>query len=717
MDELQKTDLKKMLPTYLRAIGVTYRNNNMYNCPLCGSGTGKHGTAAFHVTEELWKCHACGKGGDIFTLAGELEKTTDFAKQVNAVYKALNIDEPRPNQERDYKMQQPIPQQKPSQNYTDFLRDCAQNGADYFKSRGLSAETISRFKLGTINTTTLSHYTASLQLSKGLRVGDVTIPYFNTKGEIVYFIARATNIEPNEKSNLPKFKKPPTEQAGAEPPYLTCDIATANEPIFITEAQIDALSIYEAGGKAVAVGGTGIDKLTADETWTTLKNSKLPVVLAFDNDEAGRKATNKAIETLKAAGVKYYLFPHVEGCKDINDILLNDRAKLVERVNEIKQECLPFIAHTIPTGELLDSIIAEINEDKEREAITTGFAGIDEILNGGLHPAFYVIGAISSLGKTALVLQIADNVAKQGRDVLFFSLEMSRKELVARSLSRGTCEYVNKFGTWYIDNKRVIPKAGLTVSNILLGNIANKEQAAALQYGQMMYKKEAGQHVYIAEGTGNVGYEEVRRMVAGHVFRHGIAPVVIVDYVQLLALADERNIADKQKIDQAIMELKRISRDFNTPVIGISSLNRQSYNEPMGMAAYKESGIIEYTADVLIGLNFKDLEKPIDETPADRKAGKARQQKDPLTVRAENDKKKKNAEPIEISFNVLKNRNGVTGKTTLHFISMFNYFEDAPKQKETAHKPQPATDKKGIETKQELDELAKLFGGEVIEVR
>lgn len=713
MDELQKTDIKKMLPTYLRAIGVTYRNNNMYNCPLCGSGTGKHGTAAFHVTGELWKCHACGKGGDIFTLAGELENTTDFAKQVNAVCQALNIDELRTSREEHKEMTTkntpPTEESKKATvNYTAFLKSCAANGADYFKQRGLSEETIKRFKLGTIDTTTLANYTANLQLSKGLRVGDVTIPYFNTKGEIVYFMARATNIEPNEKSNLPKFKKPPTEQAGAEPPYLTCDIATANEPIFFTESQIDALSIYEAGGKAVAVGGTGIDKLTADETWTKLKDNKLPVVLAFDNDEAGRKATNKGIEALKAAGIKYCLFPHVEGCKDINDILLNDRAKLVERVNEIKQECLPFIAHTIPTGELLDSIIAEINEDKERKAITTGFAGIDEILNGGLHPAFYVIGAISSLGKTALVLQIADNVAKQGRDVLFFSLEMSRKELVARSLSRGTCEYVNKFGAWYIDNKRVVPKAGLTVSNILLGNIAHKEQAAALQYGQMMYKQGAGQHMYIVEGTGNVGHEEIRRMVAWHTAKHGTAPIVVVDYVQLLSLADERNIADKQKIDQAIMELKRISRDFNTPVIGISSLNRKSYNDPVGFDAFKESGIIEYTADVLIGLNFKELETEDDETATDKKAGKAKGPKNPITVRNENNQKKKNAEPIEISFNVLKNRNGLTGSTPLHFISMFNYFEDAPKQKTKAHKSEAA---------QKAADFAKLFGGEVIEVR
>jgi replicative DNA helicase len=130
----------------------------------------------------------------------------------------------------------------------------------------------------------------------------------------------------------------------------------------------------------------------------------------------------------------------------------------------------------------------------------------------------------------------------------------------------------------------------------------------------------------------------------------------------------------------------------------------------MGMAAYKESGIIEYTADVLIGLNFKDLEA---EENADGDKRKP-QRKDPLKIRQDNDRKKKAAQPIEITFRVLKNRNGLTGKTDLLFISMFNHFEEAPKEKvkervQSFAKAFGGTVKE-IDTDKERQELAELFG-------
>lgn len=78
-----------------------------------------------------------------------------------------------------------------------------------------------------------------------------------------------------------------------------------------------------------------------------------------------------------------------------------------------------------------------------REYIPTGFINIDRKLGGGWEEGnLYVIGAESSIGKTSLLLQIGDNLSKAGADVLFFSLEMSRKELMAKSLSRVSFEKI-----------------------------------------------------------------------------------------------------------------------------------------------------------------------------------------------------------------------------------------------------------------------------------
>ena len=71
----------------------------------------------------------------------------------------------------------------------------------------------------------------------------------------------------------------------------------------------------------------------------------------------------------------------------------------------------------------------------------------------------------------------------------------------------------------------------------------------------------------------------------------GKTPLVIVDYLQIVAPYNER-ATDKQNMDKAVLELKRISRDFKLPVIAVSSLNRMSYGQRISMEAFKESGAI-----------------------------------------------------------------------------------------------------------------------------
>ncbi|MCL2355466.1 MAG: DnaB helicase C-terminal domain-containing protein, partial [Oscillospiraceae bacterium] len=70
----------------------------------------------------------------------------------------------------------------------------------------------------------------------------------------------------------------------------------------------------------------------------------------------------------------------------------------------------------------------------EAPAIPTGFKNLDDALDGGLREGLYVLGAVPSLGKTTFALQIADYIAKQGRDVLIYSLEMTKIRLTARSI-------------------------------------------------------------------------------------------------------------------------------------------------------------------------------------------------------------------------------------------------------------------------------------------
>ena len=662
--------LKPRLEEYLQAIGShkdKRAGKDMFICPLCHSGEGKNG--ALHVTGEKWYCHSCSNGGDIFTLAGLMNDTKDFKEQLKLVCDTLNISFTDTLQPKERKpMPQATPQQKPSINYTEFLNACSAIGADYFLQRGISAKTIQRYKLGTIDTATLAHYTASLKLSKGLRVGDVTIPYFDEQGNYIYFIVRATNIKPNEKSDYPKFKKPQSEHAGAEPVYNYPALFQKDKPVFICEGQIDALSIVDVGGEAIAVGGTGTDKLEQ-----YIKQIACPgLILALDNDEAGKRATEKITTLLNAHNIPYSVFQHQAGTKDINAALLQNKSKLAGQVTyynrKYSNDRHQAEANKLPASEFVQDLLNQIKERKQSKSISTGFSNIDELLDGGLREGLYFIGAVSSLGKTALVLQIADNIAAAGNDVLFISLEMARSELMARSISRRTYQYaLNTYPLdFFREGQGTIPTTALTTAGVLQGNIRQGNQAQAFEFAVNTYAHNEAQHLFIVEGVGNIGYKQVRQYIEQHQATHGTLPVVVVDYIQLLGIADESNASDKQKIDKAVMELKRISRDFNIPIIGISSLNRESYNKAMSMSAFKESGAVEYTADVLIGLQLNGIENKSAEF-------------DKLIQ--ENEDKIKKAMPIKVDFKILKNRNGRRGTTQLDFVSMFNFYDEATAEK------------------------------------
>ena len=92
-----------------------------------------------------------------------------------------------------------------------------------------------------------------------------------------------------------------------------------------------------------------------------------------------------------------------------------------------------------------------------------------------------------------------------------------------------------------------------------------------------------------------------------HLRLRGKRPVVMVDYLQILKPADPR-ASDKQNTDRAVVELKRISRDFDLPVVAISSFNRENYRSAVSMEAFKESGAVEYSSDAAKTRNPRQVE-------------------------------------------------------------------------------------------------------------
>jgi len=298
---------------------------------------------------------------------------------------------------------------------------------------------------------------------------------------------------------------------------------------------------------------------------------------------------------------------------------------------------------------LLDALTKYIDDSASRPVISTGFHTLDMALGdgkeaGGLTAGLYTIGAISSLGKTTFAMQMADSIAERGKDVLIIALEMSVFELMAKSISRITTETAET------------EKDRKTVQGILQGARYAKyseTERQTIDQAKAIYK-ETAKHLYFMEGIGDIGVVKVRQAIKRHIEMRGEAPVVIVDYLQILAPADP-HATDKTNTDKAVLELKRISRDYNTPVICISSFNRDNYSERVSMKALKESGAIEYSSDVVIGLQLKGAgEKEFDVDEA------------------------KSKDPREIEAVILKNRSGKTGQTVeFEYTPRFNLFEEA----------------------------------------
>lgn len=151
---------------------------------------------------------------------------------------------------------------------------------------------------------------------------------------------------------------------------------------------------------------------------------------------------------------------------------------------------------------------------------------------------------------------------------------MSRKELIAKTLSRITrlrCEG----NTENAKTARGILKADFNQAEHELFSQAVRE-----------YSGYAG-NIHITEAIGHVGVSEIRRKVEQFMkHNEGKPPIVLIDYMQILAPSSER-ATDKQNVDRNVTELKRISRDYQCPLIGISSFNRENYNEPVKISVRK----------------------------------------------------------------------------------------------------------------------------------
>ena len=581
---MNRNEAKKQIltntPSYLQAD----KTGRGYICPICGSGSGQNGTGITTKDGIHFTCWAgCFTSSDIFDIIGKKYSIPDFPGRLKKTADLFGL----PLEEQPYKQKKAgrqanihntlytseHTQQDIRNSYytakdadaaepdlTSFFLQAAKaiDRTDYH--RGLSSETLRRFNIGYVSDW---KHPKSPKMKPSPRLIIPPCPHsylarYAGEGDYIDYKGRKAN----------------KSKVGRTRIFNLDAVWQAQQPVFIVEGEIDALSIIDVGGEAIGLGSiSNVSRLLS-----SLKGRRIrqPFIIALDNekDPEVRNRVEAAVQRLREgfeqAGIECYPLPSSSlygAYKDANEALTADRSVFTEKVNRILDRIETVEAENLEAEKeslqqeavayTLDSFRQSIEDSKTAAFYPTGFPALDGLLDGGLYAGLYCVGAVSSLGKTTFCLQMADHIAAGGKDVLIFSLEMARNELIAKSVSRLTY-------TLTLERKGDVRHAKSTRGILTGSRYAGYSSAEKDLINAAMEAYEAcSRHIYITEGIGDVGIETIRDKVRRHIRLTGEAPVVLIDYLQILSPADPR-ATDKQNTDRAVLELKRCSSVSST---------------------------------------------------------------------------------------------------------------------------------------------------------
>jgi replicative DNA helicase len=275
----------------------------------------------------------------------------------------------------------------------------------------------------------------------------------------------------------------------------------------------------------------------------------------------------------------------------LESILFNLESDIFNLTNEIKQQKL------ISSAELLSQVFLELKQKALKPSlsgISSGFFDLDSFTQGFQKSDLIIIAARPSMGKTALALNISLNVIKNlNLPVLFFSLEMSKEQLIYRLLTNETniTNFRLKTGNIY---KNDWMKLNTTIKNL------------------------SGLPLFI-DDTPNPSINDIKTKIKKIIFEQNQIGLVIIDYLQLMQNSKFKTENRTQELSQITRSLKNLAREFNVPIIALSQLSRNvesRLNKRPILSDLRESGSIEQDADLVLMLyreSYYNLTKLDDE--------------------------------------------------------------------------------------------------------
>ena len=265
----------------------------------------------------------------------------------------------------------------------------------------------------------------------------------------------------------------------------------------------------------------------------------------------------------------------------------------------------------------------------------TGFLNID--LNQFFCPGLYVIGATPAAGKTTFCWQLLEQLAVNGESCIFCSYEMSALELFTKTAARRL----------FLSDKQT----ALTASDIRRGAWSRPLDSIISEIANLNLNLQVIQ-------LQDESVDDLLNRIRPLCLQSEKAPVVCLDYLQIIPHHKD-NI--KLGIDDTVRKLKNFQRDTNTTFIVISSFNRSNYNQAVSFESFKESGGIEYSADVVWALQLHIL----NQIKGGADISQTRQRIDDA----------KKIQPRQIHLKCLKNRQGSNYDCFFNYYSAHDFFQ------------------------------------------
>ena len=283
-----------------------------------------------------------------------------------------------------------------------------------------------------------------------------------------------------------------------------------------------------------------------------------------------------------------------EANEDVGTLLDTAESRILEISNRKKKN--DFTAINDILMDSVQSIESLLQNKGGLTGLPAGFADLDK-LTSGLHPSdFIILAARPSMGKTALALNIVQNVALRAhkviggepRSVAFFSLEMSKEQLV---------------------NRMLCAEAGIDSQRLRVGEMHDEDWTHLWDACDTMSRAK----IYI-DDTACITAMDMRSRARRLKAEHGL-DLIVVDYLQLMQGSGKRNNSGdrQQEVSEISRSLKALARELDVPVLALSQLSRsvesRQVKRPM-LSDLRESGSLEQDADIVAFLYREDYYNP-----------------------------------------------------------------------------------------------------------